>query len=93
MKSRVIEGRLLYAKSILTNRNPLLYQILNEIKNDMCNKWMKTTKKYLSEIDMNMKNLALMDRESIKINVQKWDHKVWMNDLCNKTSLKIYKLA
>ena len=51
MKTRIIHERINYMKSIMSGRNCLVHIILDKLINDKATKWMKTTEKYLNEIN------------------------------------------
>lgn len=106
MKTRIIEGRLLYLKSIIepyctrnqnnitreeNNRNSLVKEILRRTKANYLN-WMKTTTKYLETIKLTYNNIKALKSGEIKNKIKEWDSDQWKTEVQEKSSLQIYKI-
>ena len=91
MKTRIIGGRIQYMKSIEERGNELLKRMLEEMKEDANDRWMKVTRKYLDEIGINERVCTRMGKEEIKRKCREMDNRKWKEELEGKSSLGIYR--
>lgn len=91
MKSRIIKDRIFYVKGILDGKNDLLKEILNQMLECKDSKWMKTTQKYMEEVNLKMEDLKRKKRTQIRDWIKAWDTRKWREDTEKKSTLKIYR--
>lgn len=91
MKTRIINGRFQYLKSIEEGENQLLKEIVREMFEDERNKWMKVTKTYMNTVGVRRGNIIRMKKTEIKEATRKWDSANWKEEVNSKSSLVIYK--
>lgn len=91
MKTRIINGRFQYLKSIEEGENQLLKEIVGEMFEDDRNKWMKVTKTYMNTVGVRRGNIIRMKKTEIKEATRKWDSANWKEEVNSKSSLVIYK--
>ena len=58
MRKRVINGRINYGKGIQRNRNELLESILWTIQTEQETKWIKTTIKYMKDVNISFNDIG-----------------------------------
>ncbi|XP_068218538.1 golgin subfamily A member 6-like protein 6 [Palaemon carinicauda] len=91
MKTRIAGGRLRFVKGIEEGRNDLLKTILEEMKENENNRWMKETKKWIKDMEMNDRTFRRMGREELKAKIREVDGKKWRDEIKEKNSLEIYE--
>ena len=91
MRKRVINGRINNVKGIQRNRNELLESILWIIQTEQETKWIKTTRKYMKDVNINFNDIHQKSKEYLKQFLIKWDLNIWKAELEMKTTLQIYK--
>ena len=57
MKKRLINGRINYVKGIQRNRNELIESILWIILTEQETKWIKTTRKYMKDVNISFNDI------------------------------------
>ena len=90
MKTRIISGRLQYIRSILQGKNQLLKEVILEMNEDGNNKWMKVTRSYMNEAELNMQDLYKMGKETLRTRIKTKDTERWRQEVQSKTTLKMY---
>ena len=90
MKSRVIEGRLQYIRSIWDRENGLLKLVLED-QFDRPGKWMKKTMDWMEYVNVSKRELKNLGRKGIKEKVREKDSNRWKEELETKSSLGLYK--
>ena len=88
MRKRVINGRINYVKG---NRNELLESILWIIQTEQETKWIKTTRKYMKDVNISFNDIHKKSKEYLKKFMIKWDLNIWKAELEMKPTLQIYK--
>ena len=99
MKTRFIEGILIYTRSIITGNNSLVQEILditrNEDKGKLQNQrkvtWKHQLTEYLKEANIRYGELKELKKEDIKKRIREQDTKKWKEELEKKNSVSIYK--
>ena len=91
MRKRVINGRISYVKGIQRNRNELLESILWIIQTEQETKWIKTTRKYMKDVNISFNDIHQKSIIYLKQCMIKWDLNIWKAELEMKTTLQIYK--
>lgn len=82
MAERVINGRIQYMKRTITGDNELLKRIMEEMVRYQDTGWMKATRKSMTKVDINMKQVREENKEQLKETgtqdngIKKWDQKV-----------------
>ena len=66
MRKRVINGRINYVKGIQRNRNELLESILWIIQTEQETKWIKTTRKYMKDVNISFNDIHQKSKEYLK---------------------------
>ena len=87
----MINGRINYVKGIQRNRNELLESILWIIQTEQETKWIKTTRKYMKDVNISFNDIHQKSKEYLKQFMIKWDLNIWKAELEMKTTLQIYK--
>ena len=96
MKSRLIEGKLQYLRSIIEHtdntdcRNKLLKEIVSDMK-DKGHKWHRDLNDMLTTVSLRYGQVGILKKEEIKSKIREWDNKKWQEEMHNKTSLRIYR--
>ena len=90
MRSRIAGARLRYVKGIEEGKNELLKKIVEVMREDESNKWMKETKRNMSEVGVNERNFWRMEKREIKNKEREMDSKRWEEEIKGKSSLEIY---
>ena len=90
MRKRVINGRINYIKCIQRNINELLESILWIILTEQKTKWIKTTRKYMNDVNISFNDIHQKSKEYLKQFMIKWDLNIWKAELEMKTTLQIY---
>ena len=88
MRKRVITGRINYVKSIQRNRHELLESILWIIQTEQETKWIKTTRKYMKDVNISFDDIHPKSKEYLKQFMIKWDLNSWKAELEIKTTLQ-----
>ena len=91
MRKRVINGRINYVKGIQRNRNELLESILWIIQTEQETKCIKTTRKYMKDVNISFNDIHQKSKEYLKQFMIKWDLNIWKAELEMKTTLQLYK--
>ena len=68
MRKIVINGRINYIKGIQRNRNDLLLLILWSIQTEQETKWIKTTRKYMKNVNLSYNDIHKKNLENISNN-------------------------
>ena len=92
MRKRVINGRINYIKGIQRNINDLLELILWTIQTKQETKWIKTTRKYMKDVNISFNDIQQKSKEHLKQFMIQWDLNIWKTKLEVKTTLQIYKI-
>ena len=66
MRKRVINGRINYVKGIQRNRNKLLESILWIIQTEQETNWIKTTRKYMKNVDISFNDIHQKSKDYLK---------------------------
>ena len=94
MASRIIGNQIQYVQYIETNkgeRNELLKRILQERKEFKNDYWITSLKDNVGHVVEDYKLLKTLSRDQLKKKIQDWDTRMWQEELCQKSSLKIYR--
>lgn len=106
MKKRIMEGKLLYLKSIIDayttttqenltreedNRNNLLKEVYKMAKGNQQN-WIKNINKYLECSKLTLRDIGKLKKEEIKEKLRSWDTEEWKQEVQSKRSLELYKI-
>ena len=91
LMKRIIKGRLLYVKSIEEGNNKLVKRIIELMQEDGKNTWMRTTRKYFEETDLNFRKIKELSKTQLKNILDKWDTRKWRDELESKSSMRIYR--
>ena len=91
MKKRIMNGRINFIKSILHGRNKLLESILHRVLLENDTSWIKVSRKYINEVQLNVNDIERKSKEEIKNIFMKWDKDQWTNEIACKSTLKIYR--
>lgn len=97
MKTRFIEGKLVYTRSIQTGKNSLVQEILYTIRSERKTAkqkkitWNNQLNEYLNEVNIRYGEIGTLSKKEIKRRVRDWDTNKWKEELDNKSSVKIYK--
>ena len=87
----MINGRINYVKGIKRNRNELLESLLWIIQAEQETKWIKTTRKYMKDVNISFNDIHQKSKEYLKQFMIKWDLIIWKAELEMKTTLQIDK--
>ena len=92
MESRIIRTRLTYIQEVMrAQKNELLTNIIEEIRDDKKNKWTKITKNYLNKIACSWGSLQGLKKEELIKKIDNLDTMLWREELGQKSSLVIYR--
>ena len=97
VKTRFIEGKLVYLRSIQTGKNSLVKEILEKTRNNpkkgstRQTTWNCQLNHFLQEVNIKFGEIETMSKKEIKQKVRIWDNIKWKEELDSKTSVKIYK--
>ena len=91
MKTKVIKGHLQYIRNTLQGNNTLLKEIMVTQMEEGYTRWAKTTKTYLNQIKLKLKDMNTVSKGEIKEYMRKWDEEKWKEEMESKTSIKIYR--
>ena len=90
--SRDMKNKLLFVKHALDdNTNELLKKIMAEQLDKMDTKWIKQVWNYLDILGITPQILTLMKENKIKKLIDKWDTRMWQEEMKEKSTLKIYR--
>ena len=99
-RTRMIEGKLVYLRSIQTGNNQLVQEVLERTRNQLPEKgdskprnitWNKQLNEFLQEVNMRYGEIKTMKKEEIKKKIREWDTEKWKEELRSKSSVKIYR--
>ena len=91
MRSRAVESRFLFIKSILEGENELVKEILRKMIEDQESMWSKHLKHYLEETNMKLEDFGSLSKENIRKMVRKKDTERWESEIQNKSTLSLYR--
>ena len=99
MKTRFMEGILVYTRSIITGKNSLVKEILDITRNEDKGKILNTNKitwkhqltEYLKEANIKYGELNELSKKDIKKRIRDQDTKKWKEEMEEKSSINIYK--
>ena len=106
MKKRIMEGKILYLKSIIDTyttktqenltreedtRNSLLKETYRMAN---CNQqpWIRNINKYLECSKLGLRDIEMLKKEEIKEKLRDWDTEEWKKQVQSKRSLELYKI-
>ena len=87
----LINGRINYIQGIQRNINYLLELILWAIQTEQETKWIKTTRKYMKDVNISFNDIHQKSKEHLKQFMIIWDLNIWKAELEVKTTLQIYQ--
>ena len=90
-ETRLVEARLMMAKSIHGSKNEWLKEILNKVRRNAGNPWNRGLNKSLEKVGISYEELIEMSKLEIKRKVREWDSRKWREGLSRKSSVKIYR--
>ena len=90
MKTRIVEGRLQYIRSIWERKNDLL-KIVLEDQFERPGRWMKKTKEWMNYVGITRREMQQLGKNGIKEKVRAKDTESWKKELEKKCSITLYK--
>ena len=91
-RARDAKIKILFAKHLLSeSRNDLNKEIFIKEYENGDNKWIKTLRKYLKEMGLNITEVKNLNKNKIKEKVKIWDTYKWKNEIREKSTLEIYE--
>ena len=92
METRIRQNQVNYLKYVEENdTNGLMKRIIEEKAKTKKDYWLKTTKEFMKEINLNYPELRTIKKEKLKNKIIDWDSKKWQQEVAEKSSLAIYK--
>ena len=92
VRTRFVQGRILFTKSMLDGDCWLLKTILGNIRSGLgMVRWNYLLDVYLSNIGIVYEDISRLDINEIKKKVRDYDDRVWLRDLDKLTDRELYK--
>ena len=91
MVTRIMETKILFTRSILKGSNKLTKQVLKVSRKEKNNIFNTTLKGYLKKWNIKFEEISTLSFGKIKTIARKWDTRKWIEDMKEKSSLKIYR--
>ena len=91
MVTRIMETKILFTRSILKGSNKLTKQVLKVSRKEKNNIFNTTLKGYLKKLNIKFEEISTLSFGKIKTIARKWDTRKWIEDMKEKSSLKIYR--
>ena len=92
MESRSIKGKILYLKHALQGPNGLLKEIITVELEREETRWMKDVSSYMGSLGINKSYIENNTIAELKRVVNKWETKIWIQGMSNKSTLQIYRM-
>lgn len=90
MKSRVIESRLQYIRSIGERENELLKRVLED-QLDKTGLWTRKTKEWMEYIGVSSREVKSIKKDELKKKIKEKDTRSWKEEIESKSSLVVYR--
>ena len=92
MKTRHLQSKINYLKSILTGRNKLLQKVLQRMEvMGTKSKWITGIKKCLEEVGLSYESVKEMEWKDIRKALEAWDTNEWKDEMELKSTLEVYR--
>ena len=86
MKKRIIDGGIQYLRRIRSGSNELLKRILQDTQERRSTDWIRTTNKYLHEINASRCDIINKSKQELKEITKVWDTRKWIENIENKST-------
>ena len=90
-EARMIEARLMMAKSIYESKNEWMKEILRKVRESPGNPWNRGLNRYMEKVGINYEELIEMGKIEVKRKIREYDTRRWKEGLERKASVRIYR--